>query len=169
MTQIPTLTTARLTLRAPRLDDFDTVVAFFATDRSRWVGGPVTDADRIWPNFLAHAGQWLLRGYGFWMAEDRDTGALIGRAGIYHPLNWPEPELSWVLFDAGAEGRGLAMEMALAARDGAAALGVRAPISSVEAENTRSIRLAERLGAQSEGEWQTPYGPMLKFRHQIPA
>lgn len=165
---IPNLTTPRLTLRGPILADFPVIADFFQTDRSQWIGGPL-DRAAVWGGFCASAGQWLLRGYGFWQAVLTDTGTLIGRAGIYHPENWPEPELSWSIYSPEAEGKGLAFEMAQAALQGAADLGLRNPISSIDAGNMRSIRLAERMGAHHEGDWQSPYGPMLTYRHKSPA
>lgn len=162
---IPVIETERLTLRGPQLADFEPMAAFYASPRATPVGGPMS-RDQAWAEFAAGAGQWLLRGYGFWEIQDRATGQTIGRAGIYHPDNWPEPELGWMIYDAGFEGRGIAHEAALAARDGAARLfGITRPISSIEDGNTASIRLAERLGATPDGAWETPYGPMLRFRH----
>lgn len=166
LTDIPVVETERLILRAPQLADFDRVAAFYADARSAPVGGPLTRQD-AWSAFAEGAGQWLLRGHGFWEIENRQTGETIGRAGIYHPDFWPEPELGWMLYGETHQGRGIALEAALAARDGAARhFGISAPISSITATNHRSIRLAERMGARPEGEWETPFGPMLKFRHK---
>lgn len=162
---IPVIETERLILRAPRLEDFQTMADFYATERAAPVGGPMT-RDEAWSEFASTTGQWLLRGYGYWEIEDRATGATIGRAGIYHPDNWPEPELSWMLYGQTHQGRGIAFEAAIAARDGAARhLGLTGLMSSIEADNTRSIRLAERMGATPDGAWETPFGPMLRFRH----
>ncbi|MDO5606503.1 MAG: GNAT family N-acetyltransferase [Paracoccus sp. (in: a-proteobacteria)] len=161
---IPVIETARLILRAPRLADFQAMADFYATPRARHVGGPMT-RDEAWAEFASGAGQWLLRGYGYWEIEDRETGATIGRAGLYHPDNWPEPELSWIIYTDAFEGRGIAHEAAIAARDAAAIMGITRPMSSIEADNARSIRLAERLGAVADGDWLTPYGPMLRYRH----
>ena len=41
MSLIPTLTTARLTLRAPKLEDFEHWAAFFASERSAHERGPL--------------------------------------------------------------------------------------------------------------------------------
>lgn len=164
---IPVIETERLILRGPRLPDFEVMSAFYAGERAKPVGGPMI-RDEAWAEFAAGAGQWLLRGYGFWEIEGRATGRTIGRAGIYHPDNWPEPELGWMLYDAAFEGRGIAHEAALAASRAAARLfGITRPMSSIDETNTGSIRLAERMGATREGEWNTPYGPMLKFRHEV--
>ena len=40
-------------------------------------------------------------------------------------------------------------------------------MSSIESSNHRSIQLAERMGAVRDGMWNTPYGPMLRFRHGV--
>ncbi|SDE29122.1 Protein N-acetyltransferase, RimJ/RimL family [Paracoccus isoporae] len=165
LTDAPILKTDRLILRPPHLSDFDAFAAFYASPRAETLGGPF-DRKEAWTEFAAAAGQWLLRGYGFWEITDRNSGANIGRAGIYHPDFWPEPELGWMIYGNSHEGRGIAQEAAIAARDGAARhCGITAPMSSIEAGNARSIALAERMGAHPDGEWETPYGPMLRFRH----
>ena len=167
--QMPVVETERLILRAPVLADFEQVATFYAHPRSEPIGGPI-DRNEAWSAFAAGAGQWLLRGYGFWEIIDRATNTTIGRAGIYHPDIWPEPELGWMIYADGHEGRGIAYEAAVAARDGAARhFGITRPMSSIEATNTRSIKLAERMGAVRDGEWETPYGPMLRFRHGVTA
>ncbi|MFD1795667.1 GNAT family N-acetyltransferase [Paracoccus aurantiacus] len=161
----PVLKTARLLLRPPQLSDFDAFAGFYASPRSAMIGGPLDRKD-AYSGFSSTAGQWFLKGYGFWEVIDRESGVNIGRAGIYHPDFWPEPELGWIIYGDSHEGRGIAMEAATAARDGAARhFGITAPISSIEATNSRSIALAERMGARRDGEWETPYGPMLRFRH----
>ncbi len=158
----PTLHGAGLTLRAPRLDDFEILAAFFASGRSAALGGPVP-RDQVWTHFLANAGSWALRGYGFWHIDH--DGRFIGRAGIYHPPNWPVPELGNALFDAADEGKGLATKAARTARDGARKLGITSLISSVGDDNPQSRALCERLGAVDEGLYETPFGPIQKFRH----
>lgn len=164
---VPVLETERLVLRGPAIGDFDAVAAFYADPRSQPVGGCLNRVE-AWTRFTSGAGQWLLRGYGFWEIEDRATGRNVGRAGIYHPDGWPEPELGWMIYAGTDEGRGLAREAATAAREGAALhFGMSRVMSSIEASNHRSIQLAERMGAVRDGMWNTPYGPMLRFRHGV--
>ena len=45
--KIPTLHTERLTLRGPDARDIEPMRAFYASDRSRFVGGPLT-AELAW-------------------------------------------------------------------------------------------------------------------------
>ncbi|MDO5606504.1 MAG: GNAT family N-acetyltransferase [Paracoccus sp. (in: a-proteobacteria)] len=164
---VPVIRTERLTLRAPRMADFDLFADFFASPRSHMDEGPKTRPE-AWDLFAKGAGQWLLRGYGQWNVDDA-AGNLVARVGLYHPITWPEPELAWMVLDPAAEGRGIAYEAANAARAAAARIwGITRPISSIFPENTRSIRLAERLGAMHEGDRETIYGVMQTWRHSAP-
>lgn len=160
----PVLETARLTLREPREGDLDAMAAFYASDRSRWVGGPC-DRFAAAGRLLAGLGHWALRGYGWWVLEERASGAVAGRAGIAFLDGWDEPELGWHLYD-GFEGKGLAYEAVLAARRHAAqAWGMAAPISYIAHDNARSRALAERLGARVEREGMVVGHPCLVYRH----
>lgn len=159
---IPVLDTPRLTLRGWQLADFAPFAALYASERSSLIGGPV-DRDKAWRTMAMLAGEWLLRGYGMWALTLKD-GTWIGHAGFFHPDNYDEPELGWVLA-AGAEGRGLAAEAALAARAWGRAHGIARPISNIDAGNARSIRLAERLGAVREATKSEGANSWYVYRH----
>ena len=165
---IPTLETERMFLRAMRADDIEAEVAFFQTDRSRSVGGPLPRA-QVWRAIAGMIGHWALRGYGFWALEEKATGTYLGRAGLWCPDPWPEPEIGWTLMEH-AEGKGFAREAALAARGHAyATLGWTTAISLILAGNTRSEALAHRLGARRDGEYLHPtIGAMNVWRHPGP-
>ena len=75
-----TLTSDRLTLRTPLEEDYPVISAFMASDRARFVGGPVTDEFDQWRGFLSGFGHWALRGYGFFMVLH--DGLTVGRVGI---------------------------------------------------------------------------------------
>ncbi|MEM1162638.1 MAG: GNAT family N-acetyltransferase, partial [Pseudomonadota bacterium] len=109
----PVLHTERLTLRAPGPEDVPGMLAFLASPRSRFYGGPM-EAGPAWRRFATFAGDWLLRGYGMFSLTRRDTGAPIGLAGPFHPADFAEPELAWLLNDAAHEGQGFAREGCLA-------------------------------------------------------
>ena len=161
---IPVLTTARLILRGPEERDFEAVAGFGTSERSRWVGGPFTRFES-WGRFLSGFGHWALRGFGYWTLEDRATGRVAGRVGITAHDGWDEPELGWHLFD-GFEGQGLALEAAQAAREHAArAMGLDGVISYIDPANTRSARLAQRLGATVERDGMLLGHPMQVWRH----
>lgn len=170
MIDAPVIETARLRLRAPRPEDFEAEAAFYATDRSAYVGGPL-DREQTWRMFATFAGHWVLRGFGMFAVEDKETGAYLGRAGHWSPEGWPEPELGWILTSPAAEGRGLAHEAALAMREHAyQTLGWSTLISVINRANARSIALAEKLGAAYERPFEHPrFENIGIWRHPGPA
>ena len=166
----PVLETARLILRVPSEEDFETVATFMTSDRTEYLGGVVTDRWQQWRSFLATFGHWALRGYGLFQVTLGD-GTRVGRVGILnHGAGlWPEPELGWHLFD-GHEGKGYASEAAMAVRDWAWRERSLGPlISQIHPDNTASRRLAERLGARVERETTLLGDPALIYRHPDPA
>ncbi|PTX02691.1 GNAT family N-acetyltransferase [Pararhodobacter aggregans] len=141
----PVLTTDRLILRQPQLSDFEHWAEFFATGRSVHEGGPLDRAGayRVW---ASDAALWLLRGYGPFAVEDRETGAYLGDVGIYQPEGFPETELGWFVVPE-AEGRGIAAEAARAVMGWARArFGWEHLVNIIDPRNTRSLALGLRLG-----------------------
>ncbi len=166
---IPTLTTERLTLRGPVPSDFEPLAAFFANGDYSWgFGGPLT-RNEAWRWFASLIGHWALRGYGFWFITETASDTVIGMAGIWEPEGWPEPELGWVMFE-GSEGKGYAFEAALAARKYAyEVFGLSALSSNIMPGNTRSVALAERLGAHHESTYENvSHGTEMLYRHPGP-
>jgi len=165
---IPTLHTARLTLRAPGPQDVAAMRAFYGSERSRFVGGPLT-AELAWRQLAAEIGHWTLKGYGRWMVDVTATGETVGNVGLWNPEGWPEAEIGWDLFD-GAEGRGYATEAAQAARAHAYdVLGWTTAISLVKPANTASAAVAARLGARHESSFtHERWGEMQIWRHPGP-
>jgi RimJ/RimL family protein N-acetyltransferase len=160
---VPVLRTARTTLRAPRLTDFDALHGITGSDRNPFEGGPSTETES-WADFCAMTAIWLLRGHGMWTMEVADDVAgfiLIGT----EPGD-EEHELCW-LMTAAFEGQGLAFEGAKAARDYAwEALQLPSLVSYIAPGNIRSERLANRLGATPSG---TLYdGEVTVWRHPRP-
>jgi RimJ/RimL family protein N-acetyltransferase len=161
----PTLIGARVTLRPHRASDIDRLAAFYETPRSAHVGGPLP-RDRVWRDLGYDVGQWTLLGFGSWAVEERVTGSYIGQAGLNLPADFPETEIGWILFEE-FEGKGYAYEAAVLARDFAfATLGLATLVSYISPENSRSIMLAERLGAVRDHHAPTPHDdPCLVYRH----
>ena len=168
LTDIPVLETERLVLRPFRAEDIPHEQGFYMSDRSRFVGGPM-DPTLVWRAMAAAIGHWTLRGYGPFAVEEKATGIYCGHVGPWFPEGWPEPEISWTIMEA-AEGRGIAHEAALATRNWAyEVLGWTTAISLIDPNNTRSIALAERLGAVHDSDFtHAIYGPMQVWRHPAP-
>jgi len=166
---IPTLTTARLTLRALTSDDFPALAAFYASERSKFVGGPVSE-EQTWRMLASELGHWPLRGYGRWALEEKNTGKFAGIIGPWYPLGWPEPEIGWDLMN-GFEGKGYATEAAMASLEYAyETLGWTTAISLVSPPNDSSRRVAQRMGASQEGMFSHDrHGTLEIWRHLSPA
>ena len=165
----PRLVTERLILRGPEPRDAEPMIAFLL-DRSRSDGfGGYDHRGDAWRWFALNVGHWHLRGYGYFTIEMKDSGTPAGICGIWNPEGWPEPELGWVVFE-GYEGQGIAREAAERARRYAYAdLGLTTLTSNIVPGNTRSIALAERLGAVHERTYQNHHmGEDMLFRHPGP-
>lgn len=148
--RIPVLTTPRLMLRGFEAGDWDAFADMNADPAvRRWLGGAVMSRQDTWSQMETILGQWALRGYGLFAVEL--GGRFIGRVGILHPADWTEPELAWIIA-APFQGNGLATEAAARVRDWA--FNDFAPerlVSYIMPENTRSRRVAEKLGAVRDG------------------
>lgn len=164
----PTLNTERLTLTALGEQHFEPLAAFYASERSRFVGGPDT-AERTWRTLAAEIGHWTLRGYGRFAVELKATGQMVGLVGPWNPHGWPEAELGWDLMN-GFEGKGYASEAAIAARAWAyAEKGWTTAISLIADGNIPSARLAQRLGCTHDGRFtHEVHGTMDIWRHPSP-
>ena len=81
----------------------------------------------------------------------------------------PSPRWAWVLTGP-AEGRGLALEAALAARRHAyGTLNWPTAISMIDPGKIRAVRLAERMGCRHDGNvTQVRLGPMQVWHHPAP-
>ncbi|MEM1064782.1 MAG: GNAT family N-acetyltransferase [Pseudomonadota bacterium] len=154
---IPVLETERTRLRAPRMSDFKAFAAHCASDRAHFSTGRL-NRGQAWREFSAAVGGWALQGHGAWSIEARAGGTYWGEIAIMQPAEFPEVELGWTLMTP-AEGKGIAFEAAQAALKWAFAVrGLTTLVSYITPENLRSIRLAERLGAEHDPAAPLPDG-----------
>ena len=162
---IPTLNTQRLLMRAPTLEDFDVLCAFYASPRAEFVGGQM-EPDQVWRHLAVEIGHWQMLGYGRWTVVERESGKAAGIIGLWNPAGWPEPEIGWDLFE-GFGGKGYATEAATAARTHAyEVLGWKTAISLVAPENHASRKVAQRLGAKRDGDFtHDRFGTLEVWRH----
>lgn len=167
---IPTLETERLILRAPKLEDFEPLSAFYGQERSKFVRDGEMTPNKCWRSLAHVAGLWVLRGYGLFILTLKDDDAPLGVAGAFHPIDHPEPELGWSLWDAKHEGHGYITEAAIACR--AYVYNVHkwtTAVSYIEPENAASIKVAERLGCVLDEDAKSPGNyPCLVYRHPAP-
>ena len=162
---IPTLHTDRLTLRGPLLSDYPAFEAYWASDRCAYTGGRKAPP-AAWDDFAAAFGLWLFYGYGCWSVEDRATGQFAGLMGINRPAHFPEAEIGWI-FMPQAEGKGYARESGRAALDWIwANTTLPSLVSYIDPENSRSLRLATRLGAVNDPQAARPHREDLVYRHR---
>ncbi len=166
---IPVLETEHLILRASTADDFSPYASFMGSERSVGMGGPINRND-AWKRFAMLIGHWHMRGYGSWHADEKSTGKPVGKFGFWNPEGWLGRELGWLVYD-GFEGKGYAYEatkfLLNYARD---TLKWDSLISVIAPKNTRSIALAERLGARYEQDWTAPSGKTsVIYRHPLEA
>jgi RimJ/RimL family protein N-acetyltransferase len=145
--------TERLVMRGWRAEDFERwarICSDAEVMRGLGVDGAMSPA-AAWRDMAMLAGHWVLRGFGHWVLEERESGRVVGRAGLNHPPDYPGLEVGWLLAREDW-GRGFATEAARAAASWAREeLGARRLISLILPENRGSIAVAERLGARLEG------------------
>lgn len=167
--EIPTLQTDRLVLRAFRAADIDAWAPMEADlEVRRYRGNKPRSRNEVWGMLETALGQWALRGYGLFAIVLASDGRFAGFAGLLHPADWPEAELSYSLA-RDFWGRGIATEAARAARDWAFAnRGFSRLASFILPDNVRSIRVAQKLGAVresmvslrgSEAQWWVHFSP----------
>jgi len=149
---VPTVETERLRLRAFSADDFAPYARWCGdAEMMRFIGdGKTMNPDEAWRSLAMVMGHWLLRGFGLWAAEEKASGELIGRIGLYQPEGWPGLEVGWLIARE-RWGEGFAPEGAAAVL--CHAFGVLlAPrlLSLIQPGNAASIRVAEKLGQRRE-------------------
>lgn len=164
------LRTERLTLRRPVPADWDAFHGFMMSDRSTAFGSHRNLA-RAFRAFAAELGHWDIFGYGMWAVTAHDSDTALALIGPWTPPDWPEPEVGWMVLSAEAEGTGIATEAARAAiADAYSRLNWPTVVSYIGPDNTRSIRLAEKLGAvlDPDAPQPLPDDPVLVYRHPRP-
>jgi RimJ/RimL family protein N-acetyltransferase len=115
-----------------------------------------------------YARHWEEHGFGLLALADRDTGELVGRAGVQYHYAWPgDPEVGWGL-DPDRWGRGLATEAGAACvRWAFDILGKRRLVSICTPENAASRRVMEKLGFALLEEKQDPRLGLVLWVHAL--
>ena len=140
--------TDRLRLRSFVESDLDAYARICADPQMmRYIGaGSILSRAEAWRSIAFLLGHWQLRGYGMWAAEEKQSGAFVGRIGLHNPEGWPALEIGWFIVRS-RWGQGLATEGATAVMQFAFEQLDLAHLSSViHPLNRTSIRVAEKLG-----------------------
>ncbi|VEP15270.1 GCN5-related N-acetyltransferase [Hyella patelloides LEGE 07179] len=151
--------TERLILRMFRESDFEDYLQIFSDPEvTRYIGnGKAMARPEAWMSMAAIFGHWQLRGYGILAVEERSSKVVVGRIGFLNPEGWPGFELCWIL-NRNYWGQGYATEGAKALLDyGFRELKREHIVSLIHPGNTRSIRVAEKLGEQLQDKTEV-YG-----------
>lgn len=154
MTVPPELLTPRLRLRPWRPADVAPMARIYADPAVIRYLRPMDRATtrRQIARFVEH---WTEHGFGIWAVDDRSSGRLIGRIGLWHHPDWTaadhDAEVGWTL-ERRSWGRGLATEGGRAALEwGRNVAGLEAVISIAHRDNHASQRVMARLGLEYGG------------------
>jgi RimJ/RimL family protein N-acetyltransferase len=150
---VPVLESERLRLRGHCLGDLNNCAALWADPRvTRYIGGKPLTHEESWTRLLRYVGHWTLLGFGFWVAEEKATGAFVGELGFadykrdIHPPLPDMPEAGWV-FVPSAHGKGYATEAVRAVTLwGETHFESKRTACLIHPENAPSIRVAEKCG-----------------------
>ena len=170
MTEVPELRTERLLMRGWRFDHYERLSEILSDPA---VGAGMGKPDgftphEAWLDMSVLCAHWSLRGFGHWVLEERESGDLVGRAGLYYPPDWPAMEVGWTVARE-HWGKGYAPEAARAACAWAHdELGARHIVSLIAPFNAQSIRVAEKLGQTLEGEHSTRGFDLLVYGTDLP-
>lgn len=161
------LTTERLLLRRFTQDDWIDLHQYYvdkiATEFT--VGRSLSASETL--NVMTEMDEhWQIHGYGPYAIEEQATHKVLGTVGFWYPADFPSAEIKWAL-NREYWGHGFAREAARAVQQvGAKYLTHISLLSLIRAENIRSIKLAEAIGAKfakpmvvRDINWQVYYHP----------
>ncbi len=171
----PVVETSRLILRGRTVADFPAYAAMWAAPEvARFTTVTPLSAEEAWVKFARMEGMWALIGYGFWLVEEKATGAVVGEIGLgdfrreITPSLNGMPEFGWILSPA-AHGKGYAKEAVRAALAWGEAKFPRTTFSCIiNPANAASVSVAEAYGFKRVAV--APYnGVDIAIFHRAPA
>jgi RimJ/RimL family protein N-acetyltransferase len=152
----PRIETARLILRLPKREDFDSYAQMQADpEATRFIGGLLSRPE-AWRKFLQMPGAWIMQGFAMFSVIEKSSGQWLGQLGPWYPEGWQGTEVGWA-FHPSSWGNGYATEAGMAAMDWAfEQLGWQDVIHSIHPDNQASQALAIRLGSRKRGLGKLP-------------
>jgi RimJ/RimL family protein N-acetyltransferase len=169
--------TERLLLRKPRVEDAEDLLRYVGDPEvTRWIGGEPGDRAATEAKIEDWLARWDANGIGHFSVV-RD-GRVLGRCGFltWDSRTWTvasyaeagehaETELGWTLARE-HWGQGYATEAARALRNWAySERGIERLISLISPRNVRSIRVADKLGAEPEKMVSNSFGATIVWVH----
>ena len=150
---IPVIETARLRLRAHRREDLPDCVAMWADPNVvRLITGKPSTEQQTWARLLTYLGHWETMGFGYWLAQERESGAFVGEVGLADfkrdvaPWMRGLPDIGFALASR-FHGRGFATEAAQSVLAWADAnLEFDRTLCVIDPANAASLRVAEKCG-----------------------
>jgi RimJ/RimL family protein N-acetyltransferase len=167
---IPTITTDRLRLRGHTEEDLEHCAAMWADPQVvRFIGNRPRSREETWTRLLKYVGHWSLKGFGFWLVEEKATGSFVGEVGFadhkrdFAPSLHGIPEIGWALTPE-KQGLGYAMEAVKAAIAWSDEhLSIPQTLCIIHPHNTASIRIAESNGYAISSTTQDKEHPAMIF------
>lgn len=150
---VPVLETERLRLRGHEVRDFENSALMWGDENvTRYIGGKPSPRDECWRRFISFPGHWVLMGYGYWLIEEKVTGAYVGDGGFGNfKRGFPAPfegtpEQGWALMPT-MHGKGYATEAVRAMLSWAEKhFGRTDFVCMIAPKNTPSHRVAAKAG-----------------------
>ena len=160
------LETKRCIVRELCLDDLDGLFELYADDgMDDYTEGlyPYEEEKEFQRAYIEHMYRYF--GYGMWLVFSKDTGKIIGRAGLEHREYNGETELELgYLIGKKYQGQGYATEVCKAILDYAKENVYFPRINTlVDAENEVSIALTKKLGFEYEEDFEMNGRRMCRF------
>jgi RimJ/RimL family protein N-acetyltransferase len=141
-------------LRPDHADELRRLLLDPRVGRTLWPRSePPTDAD-VLDSLRAKIEHWERHDFGMWLARDRATGEMVGRAGLQYTYSpgLEEVEAGWAIVPE-RWGQGLATELAWASIDAAfGKLEMRDIVALALPDNLASRRVMEKTGFVYERE-----------------
>jgi len=149
---IPTINTARVTLRGMRTEDFARFAEIWGTPEVvSHVSGTPWPRARSWDAFLRNAGHWQIAGFGQWAVQIHGHPAMAGQTGFFFGSRGlgedfdPYPEAGWVMAPE-FQGQGFGQDAVGAAHDWFDRVVTGRTVCMVLPDNGNSMRIAQALG-----------------------